>query len=325
MVVLRERFDPIPDFEEEQEEPLTYEQATERATLGAHPLLEARVVYAAGQQAASHYLKPMRNRERIYPKYAIHAQASGRWSITGPPLGQFPRPKNPIGRAIQECIIPDEGTVWLGWDWKQIEPRLEAYLSGEQQLIDLFESGGDPYRLYAQLMGWENPTDEQRQFAKRHRLKMSYGGDKGSDTPGSKKLGLTKADLERAGSAIINGLPRLAAYWSEVQGRAFEEKQVRTFDGRVRVLLGQSEKALREALNHPNQGGVASILNTTIIRIQAALDYVLMVYTVHDAGWIEIPEERYAEAKPVIQEIVTAEWEINKRRIRFPADFKERR
>lgn len=325
VVALREAFDPVPDFEAEQTEPLTFEQAAARVERGAHPLLEARVIHAGAQQALSHYLVPMQGRERIYPNIALHAQASGRWSITGPPIQQFPRPTTPIGKLIQASLTPDPGTVWIGWDWKQIEPRIEAYLSGERALIELFESGGDPYKLYAQFFGWDPPTDEQRQFAKRHRLKMSYGGSEKSETPGAAKLGLTKADLTKAGAAMHQGLPRLAAYWRGLKNQALANRRVRTFDGRVRVLLGKSDKAMREALNHPHQGGVAGILNRTIIEICEALPWASLVYTVHDAGWIEVPAAREAEAEPVIRGIVGREWELRPGVVvRFPADFKRR-
>jgi DNA polymerase I-like protein with 3'-5' exonuclease and polymerase domains len=329
MVALRSTFDPVPDFEEEQVSPLTYVQAEERVGAGAHPLLEARVIYAGAQQSISHYLRPMLGRSRVYPHYALHAQASGRWSITNPPLQQFPRvPKEAvaghIARLIEASLEPDPGEVWIGWDWKQIEPRLEAYLSGEPRLIELFEAGGDPYRLYAQLMGWENPTDEQRQFAKRHRLKLSYGGSERSDTPGRAALGLSREELARAGASIIRGLPRLGAYWKRLQAQAVSTRKVRTFNGRLRALLGKTGKAMREALNHPNQGGVADILNLTIIRIHAALPDALVVFTVHDAAWIGVPIGKYEEALSTIKEIVTAPWEINGRAVRFPADFKER-
>ncbi len=321
MVVLREMFTPVPDFEEEQVAPLSYNQASERVASGAHPLLESRVIYAGAQQALSHYLRPMLGRERIYPNYALHAQASGRWSITSPPLQQFPRPTTPVGKLIQASIEPDPGEVWIGWDWKQIEPRVEAYSSGEPKLIDLFESGGDPYRLYAQLMGWENPTDEQRQFAKRHRLKLSYGGSEKSDTPGRAQLGLSKVDLAAAGAAIIRGLPRLAAYWKRLQEQALATRKVRTFNGRLRALLGKSGKAAREALNHPNQGAVADILNLTLVEIHRALPYALVVFTVHDAAWIAVPADRQEEAVRVIQEIATRPWTIKGHSARFPVDM----
>lgn len=442
MVALRETFDPVPDFEEEQRAPLTYEQAVGRVGAGAHPLLEARVIYSGAQQALSHYLRPMLGRERIYPNFALHAQASGRWSITGPPLQQFPRPTTPVGRLIQAALEPDPGEVWIGWDWSSMEPRLEAYQSGEPVLIEAFEKDYDPYCLYTQLMfwgateetrlayaqklfgmwsqpgrvsvpgddaslvlqqvselktgmdrwlegqgqlssdlrqrlrapvggeswpgrgctpqewkqagqqagepgsndaarawagacaawvvcggpppGWLGKDDNRRQFAKRHRLKLSYGGSEKSDTPGRAKLGLSKADLAGAGAAILRGLPKLSAYWKRLQDQALTTRKVRTFQGRLRALLGKTGKAMREALNHPNQGAVADILNLTLVEIHKALPYALVVFTVHDAAWIGVPADRQEEATRAIQGIVTRPWTINGRVARFPADMKLR-
>ena len=325
MVVLREMHDPIPDFEEEQTAPLTYEAAVGRVEAGAHPLLEARVIYAGAQQALSHYLRPMLGRGRIYPHYALHAQASGRWSITNPPVQQFPRPTTPIGKLIQAALEPDPGEVWIGWDWKQMEPRLEAYQSrraGPDRDLRDRRRPVHPLRPTHGIRGAR--PNEQRQFAKRHRLKLSYGGSEKSDTPGRARLGLSRSDLERCGGAILRGLPRLAAYWKRLQHQALTTRKIRTFNGRLRTLLGKTGKAMREALNHGNQGGVADILNLTLIGIHAALPYALVVYSVHDAAWIAVPADREKEARSAIEQEITRPWTINGRVVRFPADMKVR-
>ena len=130
MVVLRELHDPIPDFEEEQTAPLTYADAVDRVASGAHPLLEARVIYAGAQQALSHYLRPMLGRGRIYPHYALHAQASGRWSITNPPAPTVPAPDD-ADRQVDPGRFrarSRRGVDRVGLE-AAMEPRLEAYQS----------------------------------------------------------------------------------------------------------------------------------------------------------------------------------------------------
>ena len=81
--------------------------------------------------------------------------------------------------------------------------------------------------------------------------------------------------------------------------------------------------ALREAYNHPMQGGVADILNTTTIQIAKALPYATLVYTMHDAATWEVPADKVINASIVIDRIVTQEWSIGNLKVSIPAKMKE--
>ena len=288
---------------------------------GEHPLIEARIAYAAAKQIASHYLEPMDGVERIYPSIKIHAQASGRWSITGPPLQQLPK-------DLEDLIIPDEGEVWVEWDWKHAEPRFLAYLAGDLPMIEALEAGADPYAFFARdiFVGVLEPTSAMRSFAKRYSLKLSYGGLPSSDTPGALAAGLTKLQLAQAGARFLARRPALASYWKSideaVKGRRDAAFVIsRAYDGRRRMITGSKDEVQREAKNHPMQGSVSGLLNETCIAIKKALPYSSLVKTKHDSGTYAMPVEQLDEGLPLVRAIVEREIDVGGFRARFPAEY----
>lgn len=345
IAALRKLVGPMPDLEDEENNGLSPEGAMGRIEQGADPILEARVVYAAAVQEEGHFLAPLIGKERVHPEIKIHAQASGRWSITNPPLQQFPG-------HLQNLFIPDEGEVWIGWDWDQIELRLLAALAGDVPYLQAFEKGWDIHTINAcdifglakpsnlsdphkspedagwrQQVGWLGKDDPRRVFAKRFVYRLNYGGDArtAGDIPGAKQLNLTPDRLVDASRRYLAAHPAMAAWRVEVAAEAQRTHVSRTFMGRRRRLLGSGPRLTREAYNHPMQGGVADILNTCTIQIAQRLPSLSLAYTVHDSAWWSGKEQDFGtESLSVIQEVVTQPWQINGRSIAFPVSFKSR-
>jgi len=258
---------------------------------------------------------------RIYPEFRIHAQASGRWSIVNPPLQQFPK-------DLEDLIIPDEGEAWIEWDWKQAEPRFLAYLSGDEPMMAAFSNGVDPYTIYARdLSGLDPPPKMYRDFAKRYILKLSYGGLPASDTSGAMALGLDKHQLVQMAARFFAAHPAVAQYWRQIDasirtgasGEAFVVS--RAYDGRRRMICGSREAVKREAKNHPMQGSVSGLLNTTCIEVKHVLPYASLVKTKHDSGTFAVPVEKVDEALPAVRQVVERIVEVNGFKARFPAEY----
>lgn len=315
-----------------------------------HPLLEARVAYAEAMQAQSHYIQPAMEAldggdGRLYPRFLIHAQASGRWSTNDPPLAQLPS-------DLRDILTPDRGAVWLGWDWDQIELRLLAALAGDQPLLDAFTNAWDIHTINAcdifgwayppdlkdphkaptcqawrEGLKWEGKDDVRRRFAKAFVYRLHYGGDprRAGDLPGSKTLGLDGPRLVQASQRYLLRHPAISAYWGRCDVDVRDRREVRTFAGRRRRLLGQGNGVNREASNHGMQGGVSDVLNLSTVAIKAALPYARLVYTMHDSAIWSVPSARELEAQPVMDAIVTQPYMINGREIRFPCTWKEPR
>lgn len=155
---LRQHVGPAPDLDWEAKEGLDVPTALQRIEEGADPVLEARVLYADAKQELTHFLGPLRGADRIYPSIKIHAQASGRWSITDPPLQQFPS-------YLQGLLIPDKGEVWIGWDWDAIEMRLLAGLANDRPYIKAFEQDWDVHSINVQDIFWGQSQEARLKYA----------------------------------------------------------------------------------------------------------------------------------------------------------------
>lgn len=124
-----------------------------RCAQGAHPLLELRTMYAQAKQVLSHYLEPLRGKERCYPQINIHTQAGGRHSTTNPPLATLPS-------DLRDILVPDPGQVWIGWDWDQQEPRIQRGESQSRVLGAAFDAGVDIHTTFVcDLYGWTYPSN----------------------------------------------------------------------------------------------------------------------------------------------------------------------
>lgn len=152
IAALRNHWLPF-DADREEKEGFSQTYIQERVAQGAHPLLELRVMYAQAKQVMSHYLEPLRGRERCYPQINIHTQAGGRHSTTKPALATLPN-------DLRDILIPDLGQVWIGWDWDQQEPRIQRAESQSRILGAAFDAGVDIHTTFVcDLYGWAYPTD----------------------------------------------------------------------------------------------------------------------------------------------------------------------
>ena len=319
---LRIKVGPPPDLEEQERHGLSIPQALERVEAGANPVLEARVIYAWALQEQSHYIQPALAAKdgRFYPQFLIHAQASGRWSTNHPPLAQLPD-------YLEDLICPDEGWTWLGWDWKQIEPRiLDALVKDEEALARWDE---DRYARFTGIF-FPGTTPEhpmwtpRRKFTKTKILKLHYGGDPASPTPGAVALGLNKKLETQASLHYLASRPKLAAWRLKTMEEARRTGLSRTFLGRLRRLSDHPEKNIRAAFDHPMQGAVSDIFNLTYLAIKRTLPWLRWVYGKHDSQIWSCPQERVQETWPQLKAIVEREWDVQGVTVRFPAEWKER-
>lgn len=281
--------------------------------------------------------------DRVYPQQKIHPQTSGRWSTTDPPLAQLPK-------KLRNIVMPDPGWEWIKFDFDQIEPRLGAALANDVPSLEWFAKGYDYHTLnmcdfleipfppvltkalhtnpeceeWRNRIHWEGDGDIRRKFAKSFSLRLDYGGDPASagDVPGAKQLGFTKERLVRAANSFLAAHPAKAAYRNRIREEALRTRTIRTFNGRRRKLNGEPEDIVREAFNHPMQGGVADIFNLTLIRIYEELaGGVRWVSGMHDAQTWACREEQYEQCKAQISEIIHRPWNVYGVQVIFPASF----
>lgn len=342
----------------DEDDESTLETAVQAIEDGGHPMLEARYLYYGAQQARSHYVAPCLKwegdtvvgaLERIYPETRIHAQASGRHSIVGPPLTQFKRDNFKL-------IKPDPGWPWFGFDWSNIETWLLGYLAGDELILEAKRQGWDTHTVnFCDLMGvphppkltkkihtcpcaecvawraslhWTGDDDIRRTFSKRGIFRTHYRGNPEGmgDIPGAKALGM---DAERMTAAVNRYLDKhhwIREFWKRIEHAVDTEGVVYTWDGRPRRLTGTSVNArYREASNHPLQGGVAGIYNQTYLEVKRLLPDARFVTGAFDAMWWALPEDLYEVYGQVILSVAQRQYRINGYDAFFPASVKEKR
>ena len=130
-----------------REEDDTFES---RLAEGGHPLIEAKAAFTQADRFLSGYIRPNMGRERCYPQFKLHGQATGRWSTTGPNIPG-------MNKALKPMLIPDEGHVWVGGDWSNAELRIMAEITQDEALLTAFAKGWDLHSMHtAQAFGWDN-------------------------------------------------------------------------------------------------------------------------------------------------------------------------
>lgn len=345
VAALRDAHLPRSDDEE-----LDLANALSRIERGSHCLLEARTFFIEARQRHSSYIKPLLNRDRTYPNFLVFAQATGRWSIIDPPLAQLPH-------DLRNIVRPDDGEAWIQHDWDGIEARIMAYESGDTVLIDALENdydlhtinvcdlfgyasppdlrnphGSDSCDAWRASIAWEGKDDVRRVFAKRFMYRLFYGGkpEGAASIPGADLLvrfGLDKSSLIDASKTWLRKHPAITTFWKEIERDATRRNLVRTFLGRRRVLFDTDvRKRIRAAYDDPMQGGVADIMNGTVIELWRASKSIggHLAYTMHDSVKWALPEARIDEFLPTYKAIVEREFEIRGTRVRFPATYEVR-
>jgi DNA polymerase I-like protein with 3'-5' exonuclease and polymerase domains len=314
------------------EEP-TLEAAVDAVEAGGNGLLEAKYLYAGANQRLTHYVMPCIElvnatpvpRARVYPELRQHTQATGRHSYVGPALQQ-------MKGETAGLVCPDPGTVWIGWDWSQIEIRLLAYLADDQVYLDAYARGEDVHEVNRAAIfaggGYAADVIEtQRGFAKRFGFRLHYRGlaKNATDIPGVSALGLDGNTLVKASDAYLALHPAIPAYWAKLDHEGAATGMVRTFMGRPRRLTSQWPNARkREGSNHPMQGGVSDIYVTTALLIKAAAPWARLVFGAHDAQTWQVAAEREAEFVGIAAPITNRVFRINGHDATFPATFKRR-
>ncbi len=336
----RDKFYPF-DREKEEKEGFTPEYLRERIEAGAHPLLELRAASIHYSQALSQDLEPLVGKERVYPSIQTHAQESGRTSIVRPALGKVPN-------DFINLYLPDEGYVFFGWDWDAQEPRIFMAETGSTFLQASFNEKIDIHTLLVcDMFGWPHPVnkkdphsspeceawrkevgwggkeDKRRTVSKNVRYERYYMGTGANAIGKAVKMGLPKSAMERASRLVIEQDPQVAAFHRKVKQLA-KSKQIRTWDGRLHVFLGEGSKLEREVCNRFMQGGGAGLLNLTVVEIhEKHWPKVRYGYSRHDSLMVEIREADFTpELAEQIRQIAEQPRVINGMTVPFPGSFK---
>lgn len=250
---------------------------------------------------------------RIHSSFNQTIAATGRLSSNNPNLQNIPV-RTPEGARIREAFIPrDEEHILLAADYSQIELRLIAAISGDEAMLEAFQSGQDIHRATAARV-FDTPYDdvsrEQRYRAKTVNFSIIYGA--GAQNL-SRQLGMKRAEAKELIDNYFAKYPGLRQYMERTVAEARERGYVTTLMGRRRYLrdihsrnsLSRSN-AERMAINTPIQGTAADMIKIAMIGINRALREggfaSRMVLQVHDELVFDARRDELEAIKPIIAE-----------------------
>lgn len=215
---------------------------------------------------------------RVHTDYMQTVAATGRLSSNNPNLQNIPI-RTERGRQIRKAFIArDENYTLISADYSQIELRIIAALSGEENMIKSFQNKEDIHKSTASKVfnvPLEEVTREQRSHAKTVNFGIIYGV---SAFGLSNQTSLSRAESKDLIDAYYQTYPRLKAYIQEQIESARELGYVQTISGRRRYLKDiNSQNAIvrggaeRNAVNAPIQGSAADIIKIAMINIHQRL------------------------------------------------------
>lgn len=234
---------------------------------------------------------------RIHSSFNQTITATGRISSTEPNLQNIPM-RMELGRQIRKVFVPEDGFVFTDADYSQIELRILAHMSKDEQLIEAYRTAQDIHRITASKVfhvPFEEVTDLQRRNAKAVNFGIVYGI---SSFGLSQDLSITKKEAAEYMEQYFRTYPGIQTFQQDAVKEAKECGYSVTMFGRRRPVpeltsnnFMQRSFGERIAMNSPIQGTAADIIKIAMIKVFKALREEglksRMVLQVHDELLIE--------------------------------------
>lgn len=271
-----------------------------------HPIVEKILLYRQLMKVQGTYvdglLPLIEDDMRIHTTYHQTVTATGRLSSSDPNLQNIPI-RLPVGRRVREVFVPSSERTLLAADYSQIELRILAHLSGDENLIQAFVDGEDIHRRTASEI-FNIPLDSVdatwRSRAKAVNFGIIYGI---SDFGLSRDTGVSRTEAKDYITRYYARYPKLKSYFEEIIAGAARDGYVTTILGRRRLLPEILSKnhvrrqyAERMATNTVIQGSAADLMKVAMLRIEEGMHEEsfksVMMLQVHDELiWDAFPDE----------------------------------
>lgn len=252
---------------------------------------------------------------RVHTSYNQTVTATGRLSSSNPNLQNIPI-RTEEGRRIRQAFISPAGCEIISADYSQIELRILAHLSGDETLIDIFNSGEDIHdrtamEVFGVMPGMVN--NEMRRRAKVINFGILYGM---SPFGLSKELGISQSMAKAYIDKYFAEFAGVSRYIETLLADARRDGYVTTLFGRRRYIpeINGNNYAMRQfaermAVNTPVQGTAADLIKLAMINIERKLlrdrYSSCLIMQVHDELVFEVP----AREKKSLMELIVAEME----------------
>lgn len=250
----------------------------------------------------------------IHTSFNQTITATGRLSSSDPNLQNIPV-RDDDGKEIRRCFIPEEGCLFFSADYSQIELRIMAHLSGDENMIASFNGGHDIHAATAARI-WhkriEEVTADERKKAKQANFGIIYG----ITTFGlAQRMNISNNEAKSLIDGYFATFPKVHEFMEKAKESARQRGYAETLYHRRRYLPDINSQnatvrgfAERNAINAPIQGSEADIIKVAMIRIHDRFRREgirsKMILQVHDElNFSVLPEEKELVERVVIEEM----------------------
>lgn len=296
-----------------------------------HPICELLLEYRKVKHLYNNFVSTMEQHldknDIIHPSYNLHGTVTGRLSSDNPNAQQFPRKVyDPFlfqyWHEIKSLFTSrfGEDGVMLQFDYSQLELRILAVFSQDENLIQLYKSGADLHKATASgafNVPIEEVTKEQRTAAKKIGFGIVYQESPHglSEDLRSEGIDLSEQDCERFIANYFKRFPKVEKWILGIKRFAKRNKYVKTLTNRIRHLptIDSSEKsianeALRQAVNAPIQSTGSDCTLQSLIQINKWLKETgkrsMICVTVHDSIVLDCPKDEAIEVAKKVKHIM---------------------
>ena len=250
----------------------------------------------------------------IHTSFNQAVTATGRLSSSDPNLQNIPV-RDDDGKEIRKCFVPEPGCLFFSADYSQIELRIMAHLSGDENMIEAFREGLDIHRATAAKI-WKEPLDEVTDAQRKKAKQANFGIIYGITAFGlAQRMGIPNGEARQLIQDYFATFPKVHAFMESAIATAREKKYAETMFGRRRYLPDIDSKngtvrgfAERNAINAPIQGSEADIIKIAMIRIWRRFKKEgirsKMILQVHDElNFSVVPSEAEKVEQIVLEEM----------------------
>jgi DNA polymerase-1 len=269
--------------------------------------------------------------DRVHAQFFQHGTVTGRFSSSNPNLQNLPI-KGDHGKDIRKGFIATEGHVFIACDYSQIELRVLAILSGDEELIATFKRGEDIHASVASRM-FDVPLKEVTQEMRRVAKVINFGILFGMGvTALAKNLGSDRAEAQKFYNNYFETFPAVARYLEQTKEDARSKGYTETLFGRRRYFpqINAGAPFLRAfaermATNAPIQGTEADILKIAMLLIHDDLrdaglsSKAHLLLQVHDELVYEVEEDVAGKVTDIIESAMRSAYERSPIKIPKPA------
>ncbi|MEQ8198388.1 MAG: DNA polymerase I [Clostridiaceae bacterium] len=282
-----------------------------------HPVIKEITYFRQISKIYSTYIEGLKNvidtDGHIHSSFNQTVTTTGRLSSTEPNLQNIPI-KYEMGRAIRKVFIPNnEEDILLSADYSQIELRVLAHMSGDENMINAFKENIDIHTKTASEV-FKVPLNEVTKLMRSRAKAVNFGIVYGiSDFSLSQDLGISKKEAAEYMNIYFDRYPKIRGYLKDVIETARKDGYVHTILNRRRFIpeIKSSNKILkafgeRLAMNTPIQGSAADIIKVAMIKVYNKLKEMklnsTLILQVHDELILNVKPQELEVVKKLVKD-----------------------